>query len=70
LASAVLDIEHNYRNHKGILLYNVYLITLIKNIEYKLINIKYLFRLILKEIKKNKYKIIEKFNEDYYYLYV
>lgn len=60
LSSKVLQINNNFRNHRGILLYDVYLITLIKNKEYNLINIKYLFKNILKTIKKNKYKIIEK----------
>lgn len=70
LSSKVLQINNNFRNHRGILLYDVYLITLIKNKEYNLINIKYLFKNILKTIKKNKYKIIEKLDETYYYLYI
>lgn len=70
LSSKVLQINNNFRNHRGILLYDVYLITLIKNKEYNLINIKYLFKNILKTIKKNKYKIIEKLDETYYYIYI
>ena len=70
LSSKVLQINNNFRNHRGILLYDIYLITLIKNKEYNLINIKYLFKNILKTVKKNKYKIIEKLDETYYYLYI
>ncbi len=70
LASEDLEIKYNYKDYKIITLYNLYLITLIKNIEYKLINIKQLFKLVLKEAKKNNYKIIEKTCEDYYYFYV
>ncbi len=70
LSSKLLQINYNYRNHRGILLSNIYLITLIKNKEYNLINIKYLFKKILKVAKKNKYKIIENLDEKYYYLYI
>jgi large subunit ribosomal protein L11 len=70
LTSEILKISNNYKKIKGISLYNLYIITLIKNIEYNLINVKYLFKLILKEAKKNGYKIIEKTCENYYYLYV
>lgn len=70
LSSKVLQINNNFRNHRGILLYDLYLITLIKNKEYNLINIKYLFKNILKTVKKNKYKIIEKLDETYYYIYI
>jgi len=70
LTSEVLKIQNNYKKNKGISLYNIYLITLIKNLDYNLINIKYLFKIILKEAKKNGYKIIEKTCENYYYLYV
>jgi ribosomal protein L11 len=70
LSSKLLQINYNYRNHRGILLSNIYLITLIKNKEYNLINIKYLFKKILKAAKKNKYKIIENLDEKFYYLYI
>jgi len=70
LASNVLQINNNYRNLKGILLYDLYLITLIKNKEYKYLNIKYLFKNILSAAKRNKYKIIENNNNYYYYIYV
>jgi len=70
LASEELEIRNNYKEYKIINLYNIYLITLIKNIEYNLINIKSLFKIIIKEAKKNNYKIIEKTCEDYYYLYI
>jgi len=70
LSSKVLQINNNFRNHKGILLYDIYLITLIKNKEYNFINIKYLFKNILKLAKKNKYKLIEKFDKFYYYIYI
>lgn len=70
LSSKVLQINNNFRNHRGILLYDLYLITLIKNKEYNLINVKYLFKNILKTVKKNKYKIIEKVDETYYYIYI
>lgn len=70
LASEELEIKYNYRGHKGISLSNLYLITLIKNMEYNYIKIKNLFKVILKEAKKNRYKIIENITEDYYYLYV
>ena len=52
LSSKLLQINYNYRNHRGILLYDIYLITLIKNKEYNLINIRYLFKRILKAAKK------------------
>jgi len=70
LSSKVLQINNNFRNHRGISLYDIYLITLIKNKEYNLINIKYLFKNILKTAKKNKYKIIEKLDKNYYYIYI
>jgi ribosomal protein L11 len=70
LASKVLQINNNFRNHKGILLNDIYLITLIKNKEYNFINIKYLFKNILKIAKKTKYKIIEKKDNVYYYIYI
>jgi ribosomal protein L11 len=70
LSSKILQINYNFRNHKGILLYDIFLITLIKNKEYNLINIKYLFKNILKAAKKNKYKIIERLDKNYYYLYI
>jgi len=69
LASHLLEINNNYRNYKGILLYDLYLITLIKNKEYLLINIKYLFKKILKAAKRSKYKIIENINNNNYYIY-
>ena len=59
LGSKVLQINYNYRHHRGISLYDLYLMTLIKNKEYNFINIKFLFKKILKEAKKNRYKIIE-----------
>lgn len=59
LSSDILKIDYHYRQYKGILLKNIYLITLIKNKEYNLINIKYLFKNIIKIAKKNNYKIIE-----------
>lgn len=70
LASEELELKYNYKGYRGITLENLYLIVLIKNIEYKYINIKNLFKLILREAKKNKYKIIESISNDYYYLYV
>jgi ribosomal protein L11 len=70
LAANVLQISNNYRKYKGVSLYNIYLITLIKNSEYKLINIKYMFKKILKAAKKGGYKIIEKSCEFYYYIYI
>jgi large subunit ribosomal protein L11 len=70
LSSKILEIKHNFRNHRGIFLYDIYLITLIKNKEYNLINIKYLFKNILKTAKKNKYKIIENLDKNFYYLYI
>jgi ribosomal protein L11 len=70
LSSKILQINNNFRNHKGISLNDIFLITLIKNKEYNLINIKYLFRNILKIAKKNKYKIIEKIDDSYYYIYI
>lgn len=66
LSSKLLQIQNNYKNKKGISLIDIYLITLIKNNEYKLINIKKLFKIILKEAKKLGYKIIEKTCEDMY----
>ena len=69
LGSKILQINNNYRNHRGISLYDIYLITLIKNKEYNLINIKYLFKTILKAAKKSRYKIIENINNQYYFLY-
>lgn len=70
LASEVFDIERNYLNYRGISLYDLYLITLIKNWEYNFINLEILFKFIVKEAKKNRYKIIEKKNDDFYYLYI
>ena len=70
LSSKILQINYNFRNHRGISLYDIYLITLIKNKEYNLINIKYLLKNILKTVKKNKYKIIEKLDDKFYYLYI
>jgi large subunit ribosomal protein L11 len=70
LACEYLDLRSYYRDYKVISLYNLYLITLIKNIEYNYINIKFLFKIILKEAKKNQYKILEKTEESYYYLYI
>lgn len=70
LSSKVLQINYNYRNHRGISLYDIYLMTLIKNQEYNLVNIKYLFKKILKSAKKSKYKIIENIDDNYYYIYI
>ena len=70
LSSKILQINNNFRNHRGILLYDIFLITLIKNKEYNLVNIKYLFKNILKMAKKSKYKIIEYEDNIYYYLYI
>lgn len=70
LASEELEIKYNYRDYRGISLHNLYLILLIKNMDYKYINIKKLFKLILKEAKKNKYRIIEILAENYYYFYI
>lgn len=70
LSSKVLQINNNFRNHRGISLYDIFLITLIKNKEYNLVNIKYLFKNILKMAKKSKYKIIEYEDNTYYYLYI
>ena len=70
LSSKVLQINNNFRNHRGISLYDIYLITLIKNKEYNLINIKYLYKNILKVAKKKKYKIIENYDKVYYYIYI
>jgi len=41
LSSKVLQINNNFRNHRGISLYDIYLITLIKNKEYSLVNFRY-----------------------------
>jgi large subunit ribosomal protein L11 len=70
LSSKILQINYNYRNHRGISLYDMYLITLIKNKDYNLINTKYLFKTILKAAKKSKYKIIENLDKQYYYIYI
>ena len=70
LSSKILQINYNFRNHRGISLYDIYLITLIKNKEYNLINIKYLYKNILKVAKKKKYKIIENYDKVYYYIYI
>lgn len=70
LSSKLLQINNNFRNHRGISLYDIFLITLIKNKEYNLVNIKYLFKNILKMAKKSKYKIIEYEDNTYYYLYI
>lgn len=69
LVSEDLEIKYNFRNRRGIILADIYLITLIKNLEYKYINVKDLFKLILKEARKNKYKIIERKDDTYYYIY-
>ena len=70
LSGKILQINNNFRNHRGISLYDIFLITLIKNKEYNLVNIKYLFKNILKMAKKSKYKIIEYEDNTYYYLYI
>jgi ribosomal protein L11 len=70
LSSNVLQINYNYRNHRGISLYDIYLMTLIKNKEYNFVNLKYLFKKILKSAKKNKYKIIEYLDDNFYYIYI
>jgi large subunit ribosomal protein L11 len=70
LSSKVLQINNNFRNHRGISLYEIYLITLIKNKEYNLINLRYLFRNILSMAKRNRYKIIEYIDDKFYYMYV
>jgi len=70
LASEELDIKYNYYEERVISLYSLYLITLIKNIEYNLINIKDLFKIVVIQAKGSNYKIIEKTCEDYYYIYV
>jgi ribosomal protein L11 len=70
LASNVLQIHNNYRNYKGILLYDLYLISLIKNKEHKFLNIRHLFKKILSAAKKNKYKIIENIYNNHYYIYL
>lgn len=70
LSSKVLQINYNFRNHRGISLYDIYLITLIKNKDYNLINIKYLFKTILRMAKKNRYKIIEFIDSNNYYIYI
>lgn len=56
LSSKVLQINNNFRKHRGISLYDIYLITLIKNKEYNLIHIKYLYKNILKVAKKKNIK--------------
>ena len=70
LSSKVLQINNNFRNHRGISLYDIYLITLIKNKEYNLINLKYLFKSILRMAKQNRYKIIESLDNEFYYMYI
>lgn len=70
LSSKVLQINHNFRNHRGISLYDIYLITLIKNKDYNMVNIKYLFKSILRMAKKNRYKIVENLDNEFYYMYV
>lgn len=70
LSSKVLHINNNFRNHRGVSLYDIYLITLIKNKDYNLINIKYLFKNIVRMAKKSRYKIIESIDNDYYYIYI
>jgi large subunit ribosomal protein L11 len=70
LTAEIFEIQYNYRKLKGISLYNIYLITLIKNIEYNLINIKFIFKLILKEAKRYGYKIIENKKDNQYYIYI
>jgi len=46
------DLVTKYNEYKVITLYSLYLVTLIKNIEYKLLNLKNLFKIIIKEAKK------------------
>lgn len=70
LGTEILQLDNMYKNYKAISLYNIYLITLIKNIDYQLVNIKYLFKIILKEIKKNNYNIIERSWDTFYQIYV
>jgi ribosomal protein L11 len=70
LSGDLLQINFNYRGQRGILLYDIYIITLIKNKEYELLNIKYLFKKIIKEAKKSKYKIIEHVDNEFIYIYI
>jgi hypothetical protein len=72
LGSELLNFEHNYWDYRGISLYNLYLITLIKNWEYNFVNLKILFKFIFKEAKRYQYVILEQDNDndDYYYFYV
>jgi ribosomal protein L11 len=56
--------------YKGISLYHIYLISFIKNFDYNFITIKDLFKIIIIEVKKNRYKIIERACEHFYYLYI
>jgi len=74
LGSTIIETPRKYEQNI-ISLYDIYLITLIKNKEYNLINIKYLFKKILRIAKKNKYKILEgleekSFEKNIYYFYV
>jgi len=70
LSSKVLQINFNYRLHRGISLFDIYLMSLIKYKEYNFVSIKYLFKKILKEVRKNKYKIIEEIKDNFYYIYI
>jgi ribosomal protein L11 len=70
LGSSKLNLQNYTKNIKVLSLHNIYLITLIKNIEYNLNNIIELFKIIIKNIKQNGYKIVEKTCENYYYLYI
>jgi len=60
---------NKYWDSRYIRLEDIYLITLIKNLEYNLISLKKLFKMIIKEAKKYKYFLIEYLTDDYCYLY-
>ena len=70
LASDELELKYNYRGYRGILLIDLYLITIYKAEEYKNMEIIELFKMIIQEAIKNGYKIIETCDDNNYYLYV
>lgn len=70
LASDELELKYNYRGYRGILLTDLYLITIYKSEEYKNMEIIELFKMIIQEARKNGYKIIETCDDNNYYLYV
>ena len=69
LSSKVLQINHNFRNHRGISFIWYIFNNINKNKDYNMVNIKYLLKNIIR-MAKNRYKIVENLDNEFYYMYV